>query len=256
VPGVAADRLFIARLDDDAMQLGYYSGESRVVVRTVTPATADVYSNIGFYSNLGADLATIEGLDNFRVLLDSAEIFSGETMIVEGDLMLAAGAILELDIFDPSTVDLLSVTGHIAASGTLEVTLEASAPAPQAGDLFDILDFASADGAFAAFDLPSLAEGLNWNTSNLLTTGQLEVVAGLPGDYNGDGKVDAADYIVWRKTGGGNPAGYNTWRSKYGAGSGGGARDADVTSVPEPTTVVILISMAVASLGCRRPAAR
>jgi hypothetical protein len=42
---------------------------------------------------------------------------------------------------------------------------------------------------------------------------------GVPGDYNGDGRVDAADYVVWRKNPGahgGDPDGYNTWRSNFG----------------------------------------
>ncbi|MCC7474510.1 MAG: DUF1349 domain-containing protein [Pirellulales bacterium] len=37
----------------------------------------------------------------------------------------------------------------------------------------------------------------------------------LAGDYNGDGTVDAADYVVWRATDG-TPTGYANWRSTYG----------------------------------------
>jgi hypothetical protein len=39
------------------------------------------------------------------------------------------------------------------------------------------------------------------------------------GDYNTDGKVDPADYALWRKNPtafGGDPAGYNTWRTNFG----------------------------------------
>jgi hypothetical protein len=39
------------------------------------------------------------------------------------------------------------------------------------------------------------------------------------GDYNNNGVVDAADYVLWRKTPsayGGGPAGYNTWRMNFG----------------------------------------
>ena len=45
------------------------------------------------------------------------------------------------------------------------------------------------------------------------------------GDYNGDGSVNAADYVVWRKNPagfGGDPAGYNTWRTNFGSSAGGG----------------------------------
>lgn len=60
--------------------------------------------------------------------------------------------------------------------------------------------------------------------------------AGLAGDYNDDGIVDAADYTVWRD--GGSPdssqAGYDTWAANYGATAPSAA-----TSVPEPTAVLL-----------------
>lgn len=64
-----------------------------------------------------------------------------------------------------------------------------------------------------------------------------EIPGGLDGDYNGDGKVDAGDYVVWRKdpaSHGGSPAGYNTWRANFGAMAGSGA----VAAVPEPTGAI------------------
>ena len=67
----------------------------------------------------------------------------------------------------------------------------------------------------------------------------------VPGDWNGDGKVDAADYVKWRKdpTGnGGNPAGYDTWRENFGRGiSGSGSGTLANGSVPEPTPLVLLL---------------
>ncbi len=52
-------------------------------------------------------------------------------------------------------------------------------------------------------------------------TFEFSVVGGdLGGDYNGDGKVDAADYVVWRKNAG-TPAEYNTWRTNFGSSGGG-----------------------------------
>ncbi len=44
--------------------------------------------------------------------------------------------------------------------------------------------------------------------SNLLVT---FIAAAIPGDFNGDNKVDAADYVVWRKAIN-TPAAYNAWR--------------------------------------------
>jgi hypothetical protein len=54
----------------------------------------------------------------------------------------------------------------------------------------------------------------------------------LSGDYNDDGLIDAADYVVWRKMLGGNDE-YNAWRQNFGTASGGAA------GVPEPTAVVL-----------------
>jgi hypothetical protein len=61
------------------------------------------------------------------------------------------------------------------------------------------------------------------------------------GDYNGDGSIDAADYVVWRKDPAsfGGPQGYDDWRANFGAlGSGGGAV---VNAVPEPGTLLLLM---------------
>jgi hypothetical protein len=74
-----------------------------------------------------------------------------------------------------------------------------------------------------------------------------------PGDYNGNGKVDAADYALWRKSPsdyGGNPAGYNTWRSNFGnpPGSGSGS---SLTNVPEPETI-LLVAVAIGLVSCCR----
>jgi hypothetical protein len=70
----------------------------------------------------------------------------------------------------------------------------------------------------------------------------LFVETGLTGDHNGDGKVDAADYVVWRKNPGafGGEQGYNDWVANFGAmlGAGGGA---GATSVPEPSSLALVM---------------
>ena len=81
--------------------------------------------------------------------------------------------------------------------------------------------------------------------------------AGLSGDYNSDGKMDAADYVVWRKdpaAHGGVPAGYDTWRANFsrtlapGSGSTLGA-------VPETgSAVLLLLAAACSSIAWRKRA--
>ena len=72
--GVNADTLFIARLDNDDMELGYYDGATRNVMRTITPTNLAVYDNVGFYADLRADAATIGGLGNLQVVPEPASI--------------------------------------------------------------------------------------------------------------------------------------------------------------------------------------
>src|SRR5205085_873959 len=72
-----------------------------------------------------------------------------------------------------------------------------------------------------------------------------------PGDYNHDGAVDAADYLVWRKTDG-SKSGYDTWRANFGQTGGSGAGASANAAVPEPATLVMLMLTAVVAVAFRR----
>jgi hypothetical protein len=77
----------------------------------------------------------------------------------------------------------------------------------------------------------------------------------LPGDFNVDGKVDAADYVQWRD-GPAEPAGYDQWRANFGAGVGGSALSAGgnvAAAVPEPAGLVLSL---LATVGLVRIAGR
>jgi hypothetical protein len=158
--------------------------------------------------------------------------------------------------------DQLHVSGALALNGILDVDLVdlgSGVFAPHAGNSFDLLDWGSLSGTFSTIQLPTLGSDLVWDTNQLYTSGVLSVVsAGLPGDYNSNGVVDAADYVMWRKNQGtantlpNDPIGgaigtaqYNNWRAHFGqtAGSGGGV--SANAAVPEPATWVLLMLTAV-----------
>jgi len=63
------------------------------------------------------------------------------------------------------------------------------------------------------------------------------------GDFNLDGTVDAADYVVWRKNVGGiySPNDYNIWRAHFGQTAGSGAGVSENAAVPEPATLLLLM---------------
>ena len=95
-------------------------------------------------------------------------------------------------------------------------------------------------------------------TSNEYFAGTGMITVGLLGDYNDDSRVDAADYVYWRKNDG-STLGYNVWRANFGnaaSGSGSSLNSAGGT-VPEPS-VFLLVALSFAALvfqrGHRRPA--
>jgi hypothetical protein len=67
-----------------------------------------------------------------------------------------------------------------------------------------------------------------------------------PGDYNGDGVVDAADYVNWRNGLGTiyTQADYNVWLSRFGQSAGSGS--SSNFAVPEPASAWLVLAAAVA----------
>lgn len=85
---------------------------------------------------------------------------------------------------------------------------------------------------------------------------------GVPGDYNGNGIVDGADYVIWRKgvaplpnevagitTGQTTPEDYDAWRARFGNNSGSGL---GTQTVPEPSGVLLFVVGAIALSAVRR----
>jgi len=75
-----------------------------------------------------------------------------------------------------------------------------------------------------------------WDRLPIYWAELVEAVSVINSDYNGDGVVDAADYVVWRKNDG-TLASYNRWRANFGqsvSGSGGALDPSSDTAVPEP----------------------
>jgi T5SS/PEP-CTERM-associated repeat protein len=181
------------------------------------------------------------------------------TILSVGNVALSATSTIVLEIGGATAgggYDQIQSSGALAFDGTLQVSLIGGFT-PVAGQSFNLFDWASLSGTFDVLQLPALA-GLAWDTSELYTDGVLSVVApGVDGDYNDDGAVNAADYVLWRKLNGTsavmpndpNPLPidgdqYLTWRGNFGQASSGSG---SVTNgpVPEPA-ILVLIAMAVA----------
>ncbi len=187
----------------------------------------------------------------------SVQASPGVTHII-GDLVLDSG-VLEIEIggTQPTQYDRLLVDGTADLGGTLRVKLIDLGDgvfAPQAGNSFSVLvAFQGAGDYFDAFDLPVLPPGLAWRIGPGDLTVYLKVIAiGQAGDFNNDGSVDAADYVVWRNAlgthlplanetaspGNVDQDDYQVWRENFGATSTSGL--GNLANVPEPTTIALI----------------
>jgi autotransporter-associated beta strand protein len=199
---------------------------------------------------------------------DPGIAWTAETLSVGGNYTQELGATLQIDLKNPAEHDVLDVVGQLNLGGTLHVGLAVGAASFAADDEFDILKFGALTGVFDSVVLPALGAGLVWDNSRLLTEGVLAVAVGVPGDFNGDGSVDAADYTVWRDSNGEVGAGlaadgnrdlhvddsdYALWKASYGASLNGGG--AEAAAVPEPASLTLLAVLLV-SASTLRPASR
>jgi hypothetical protein len=121
-------------------------------------------------------------------------------------------------------------------------------------DLGFVIDSGNSDGRASAFN--DLGQLVFWAKFTNGTQGVFvsSAVAHLPGDFNDDGTVDAADYVVWRKNDG-TQDGYDTWRTNFGrtliAGSGSISFEQDLSAaIPEPAGI-LLVSLAMSILVMR-----
>jgi hypothetical protein len=252
----------------NASQLTFIAGSLSYVGNCLIGTSGLLGTNVTLDSTRQLTLTGTTTIDPSRTLLLSGGALHTGSLLNNGTLSLnsgtfntgtatlASGSTLSIAIGGPTRFTLygaLVASGAVSLNGSLVVTLNNFTPA--LGSSFDILD-GNLSGAFTHLQLPGLSAGLGWNTSSLYTTGVLSVVtaAGIPGDYNGNGVVDAADYVVWRKGLATTyvQADYNVWRAHFGQPPGSGAGTITTSAVPEPTTLVMVILVVLAMCSLHR----
>jgi hypothetical protein len=232
------------------------NGDLRLDSSNTLIAAGAAFSGPGALINLPERVLTLSGGADLGVQVTNqgdfeiagAGVGSAEVTV----FIQSAEAVAHFDIggLGLGNYDRLEVTGATQVNGELDLFFSGEFT-PALGQTFDIIVAeGGVTGAFSVVDQPlGLPAGLLFDVVYLPTIVRLQVVAVLPGDFNSDGTVDAADYVVWRKTDG-TPAGYNTWRANFGRSPGSGSVAAVNANVPEPAALVILI---IAAAGASTP---
>lgn len=224
--------------------------QGRLLVSNTTGSgtgSGPVAVNIGTLGGTGSISGAV-------TVASGAHIAPGESIesLDVGSLSVSTGSILDFELGAPGspgvTSDLINVTaadGLTVNGGTVNLT---DAGGLAAGT-YTLIDYSgNLSGGVGLMTLGTQPAGFSYSLVNNPGNSSIDLhvnALGLPGDFNGDGKVDAGDYVAWRKNPsafGGDPAGYNTWRANFGnppgSGSGGGLGGSG--AVPEPTTFVLL----------------
>jgi hypothetical protein len=199
------------------------------------PSDASNLALVGSGTNVVGVYASIAGGPLARIA-DTSMQFPGSTStfadfgavsIDPGDVaFLAFGSSGEKGIF-------ANVAGQLVDVVNVEDTI--------AGKLIADLDFGPF-GFSEASGTPKVTYRATFSdgSSSILTATLNQPISG---DFNGDGTVNAADYVVWRKGLGTiyTQSDYNDWRAHFGQSAGSGAGASVNTAVPEPTTLVLLL---------------
>jgi autotransporter-associated beta strand protein len=159
--------------------------------------------------------------------------FASPTLADGADVYLAAGTVLDLAFAGADAIDSLFIGGASMAAGTW-----------------------GAEGSGATFTTPLISGTGILNVTTF-------VAPPLWGDYNEDGMVDSADYVVWRDSIGQEAAlpnddtvgvdedDYERWKTNFGNSSFGGGGAAGSNAVPEPSLCCLVVSI-LALCGVRR----
>jgi hypothetical protein len=213
------------------------------------PATAQIALNIA-----------PAGTGEFRVVGDDATIdLTGDLNLfstIDGNGKLA---------FEFETGELLSqinVMGTATFNSGSILALDTTNASPTQTS-YDLLTATSIVDSGISFSGPTgwsyqIVTGGNGQILRAVQSGPV----GVPGDYNNNGTVDAADYVLWRN---GGPlqneintpgtvdsTDYDAWRANFGKPGSGSGTGLNAGQVPEPTAVVLMLLGLVAAFSSRR----
>ncbi len=260
---------FLTLTLERAKQINYYGSGPGLNVPggDLTSSGRDAFIDTGAVINgsedlsiaVGRTLGAREGTFLHRTLINRGTLAPGlqiGPLAVDTYQQFPTGT-LEIQIAGTTVgtqYDQVNVAGFAFLAGMLDVSLVGGFM-PKHGDLFHVVTAAGGiTGNFTAGDLPLLTGGLVWGVNRTHSSLSLNVARA---DFNRNGVVDAADFVLWRKTlnqtgtglaadGNGDgkvdDADYQIWRVNYGnvAGTPPASGAFAGAVVPEPGAAGLL----------------
>ncbi len=215
------------------------------------------------------------GSRSLRMYRNSVLNLDGGEILIQGDAALglvssedSAGGVESADVTVAITDGLLqaddsltvngSVTldggilragnfGEAGSSGTIEVNASGLLQFENAQESVAAVDLLIAGGVITTSESDPLSVEIV-NVDGIDFTQVSAAGAGLPGDFDGDGDVDGADFLTWQR---GFPGTFDAsdlaeWQGAY------GAPPVAAATVPEPTSLILTLSGTLATALCFR----
>jgi len=139
---------------------------------TLAGTVSGLLSNTGTLKGTGTITGTASMGSNSITIPGNTSI---GTISFGGNLTLNATGSLNMQVTGGTTTcDKLAVTGTLTCGGTLDVSLFSGTLV--SGAVYQLFTAGTITGTFATINLPVLDAGLQWNTSELYTTGKIGII--------------------------------------------------------------------------------
>ena len=206
----------LTKNDGGTLTLGAATGNVYTGATTVNAGRLIVTNTSGSATGAGAVTVTGTGVLGGTGFITGAvtvnaggHVAPGESIdsLDVGSLTLNTGSILDIELGVTGVSDLINVTatdGLNIAGGSVVLTA-ANLGDLAIGNTYTLIDYAGTlMGSLASLGTPTGPAGFSYTLSNNTIDMRIELAVsaasvGVPGDYNGNGVVDGADYVVWRK---------------------------------------------------------
>ncbi|WP_146400414.1 hypothetical protein [Pseudobythopirellula maris] len=181
---------------------------------------------------------------NDLVSRGEVRVMGGGALLVYGDAEFESGNLFATVNSSDSPIVVL---GDLNIHGQLNVGLGIALDEIEPGLSFKLAEAGGITGAFDSLDLPNLPGTLALTPEVTDTSFALRVVdlaVELPGDFNGDGSVDSADFTVWRdglELGLYHQQDHAVWVENFGMTFA----SVSAASVPEPSACLMLLAATV-----------